>query len=121
MQADEVRFLFAYDRWATQRVLTAFDGVGPAVYGRARTSLASGVSVPSSSTISARRSAGATDYRTPASPPEPELEPLPTIDDLRERWEAEWAAVDAWLPTVTDGFVGYLHEACPCGRCSCTS
>jgi hypothetical protein len=31
--------------------------------------------------------------------PEPELEPLPTIDELRERWEAEWAAIDAWLPT----------------------
>ena len=24
---------------------------------------------------------------------------------LRERWDAEWAAVDAWLPTVTDRFV----------------
>jgi hypothetical protein len=31
--------------------------------------------------------------------PEPELEPLPTIDELRERWEAERAAIDASLPT----------------------
>lgn len=36
----------------------------------------------------------------------PELEPLPTIDELRERWNVEWAAVDGWLPGVTDGFVG---------------
>jgi len=42
--------------------------------------------------------------------PEPEREPLPTIDQLRERWEVEWAAVDAWLPAVTDGFVGHVHE-----------
>jgi ketosteroid isomerase-like protein len=45
--------------------------------------------------------------------PSPELEPLPTIDELRERWDVEWAAVDAWLPTVTDGFVGYVHDGVP--------
>jgi uncharacterized damage-inducible protein DinB len=45
--------------------------------------------------------------------PEPELEPLPTIDELRERWQAEWAAVDAWLPTLTDGFVQYVHDGVP--------
>ena len=45
--------------------------------------------------------------------PEPELEPLPTIDELRERWEAEWAAVDAWLPTLTDDFIEYVHEGVP--------
>ena len=47
------------------------------------------------------------------SGPEPELEPLPSIDDLRDRWDAEWAAVDAWLPTVTDGFVDHIHEGVP--------
>ena len=47
--------------------------------------------------------------------PEPELEPLPTIDELRERWEAEWSAVDAWFPTPTDDYVAYVHEACPSG------
>ena len=38
---------------------------------------------------------------------------MPTIDELRERWDAEWAVVDAWLPTVTDGFVGYVYEGVP--------
>ena len=42
--------------------------------------------------------------------PEPELKPLPTIDELGERREAEWVAVDAWLPTLTDDFVDYVHE-----------
>ena len=45
--------------------------------------------------------------------PEPELDPLPTIDQLREGWELEWTAVDAWRPTVTDGFVGYVHQGVP--------
>ena len=32
MQADEIRFLFAYDRWATRQVLTVLDGLDPAVW-----------------------------------------------------------------------------------------
>ncbi len=42
-----------------------------------------------------------------------EDQPLPPIDQLCELWEAEWAVVDAWLSTLTDGFVGYVYEAVP--------
>src|SRR6266487_4882520 len=52
--------------------------------------------------------ARATDERV-----KPELEPLPTIDELRARWEAEWAAVDPWLQTLSDGFVANAHEGVP--------
>jgi hypothetical protein len=34
MRADEIRFLFAYDRWATRRVLNALGGIDPAVWAR---------------------------------------------------------------------------------------
>jgi uncharacterized damage-inducible protein DinB len=34
MQADQVRFLFAYDRWATKRVLNMLDGLDSAVWER---------------------------------------------------------------------------------------
>jgi uncharacterized damage-inducible protein DinB len=33
------------------------------------------------------------------------------LDRLRR--EAEWAAVDRWLPTLTDDFIGYVHERVP--------
>jgi uncharacterized damage-inducible protein DinB len=42
-----------------------------------------------------------------------ELEPLPTIDELRARWEAEWATVDAWLQTLTDGSIANVREGVP--------
>ena len=45
--------------------------------------------------------------------PEPELEPLPTAKELLARWEEEWAATNEWLPTLTDGFVGHVHEGVP--------
>ena len=111
MQADEIRFLFAYDRWATRHVLAVLDGLDPAVWSRANA-------------VGDRGLGGILVHHLGASQrwrigfqsqgddegPEPEREPLPTIDQLRERWEAEWAAVDAWLPTVTDGFVAHVHE-----------
>jgi hypothetical protein len=34
MLADEIRFLSAYDRWATRQVLTVLDGLDPAVWRR---------------------------------------------------------------------------------------
>jgi len=34
MQADDVRWLFAYDRWATRRVLNVLDGLNPVVWTR---------------------------------------------------------------------------------------
>jgi hypothetical protein len=60
MQADEMRFLFAYDRWATRRVLTVLGGLDPAVWTRTHVFGERGWA-PSSTTTSAPRSAGATD------------------------------------------------------------
>ena len=37
----------------------------------------------------------------------------PVHPAVRERWELEWAAVDAWLLTLTDDFVAYVHEGVP--------
>jgi uncharacterized damage-inducible protein DinB len=114
VEADEIRSLFAYDRWATRRVLAVLDGLDSAEWSR-------------SHVVGDRGLGGILVHHLGASQrwrigletqgadegPEPELEPLPTIDELRERWHAEWVAVDAWLPTLTDGLVQYVHEGVP--------
>jgi uncharacterized damage-inducible protein DinB len=114
MQPDEIRLLFAYDRWATQRVLAALDGRDPAVWTRPNT-----VGDRNLGSILVHHLGASQRWRISLQTqggddgPEPELEPLLTIDELRERWEAEWPLVDAWLPTLTDGFLGYVHDGVP--------
>ncbi len=112
MQVDEVRWLFAYDRWATGRVLSALDGREPDAWTRAHA-----VGDRSLGDVLIHHLGASQRWRNgfqdTGEEPEPEAEPLPTIDELRDRWEAEWAAVDVWLPTVTEGFVGHVHEGVP--------
>ncbi len=115
MQADEIRALFAYDRWATRRVLDVLDGLDPAVWDRTDTVGERGLG-----SILVHHLGASLRWRTQFQAQgdavemrQLELEPLPTIDELRELWEAEWATVDAWLPTVTDGFVGYVYDGVP--------
>ena len=100
MHADEVRFLFAYDRWATRQVLSVLDGLDPAVWTRTDVVGERGLGAILVHHLGAsqRWRIGFETQGTDEGP-EPELEPLPTIDELRERWEAEWIAVDTWLPT----------------------
>jgi uncharacterized damage-inducible protein DinB len=112
MQADEIRFLYAYDRWATRRVLGVLDGVDDDLW--------------TSTDVVGERGLGGIlvhqlgahqrwrhGFQETGESPEPEEEPLPTIDELRARWDDEWRAVDAWLPTLTDGFIAYVHEGVP--------
>lgn len=115
MQVDEIRWLFAYDRWATRRVLAVLDGLDPAVWTRPNAvgdrslgdSLVHHLGASQRWRMQFEAQGDAGEMR------DLEDEPLPTIDQLRELWEAEWAAVDAWLPTVTDGFVGYVFDGVP--------
>ena len=111
MQADEIRFLFAYDRWATQRVLEALEGVDPAIWTQPNAVGDRGLGGILIHHLGAsQRWRVALESQGDSEGPEPENEALPTISELGERWEAEWVATDAWLPTLTDGFVGHLHE-----------
>ena len=114
MRADEIRFLFGYDRWATQRVLNALDGLDPAVWARSDVVGDRGLgSILVHQLGSSQRWRILFEGRAPDEGVKLELEPLPTIDELRERWAGEWVAVDAWLQTLTDGFVANVHEGVP--------
>lgn len=114
MQADEVRFLFEYDRWATRRLLGVLDSLDPALWSRTDVVGERGLGTILVHHLGAsqRWRVGLETQGTDEGP-EPELEPLPTIEEFRERWEAEWAALDAWLPTLTDDVVSYVHEGVP--------
>ena len=114
MQADEIRFLFAYDRWATRRVLAALETLDPAVWSRAHDVGDRGLGDILVHHLGAsQRWRIGLETQGADEGPEPELDPLPTIDELRERWRAEWVAVDAWVSTWTDGLVEYVHDGVP--------
>lgn len=112
MQPDEVRFLFAYDRWATRRVLDVLDGVDPALWTRTDVVGERGLGGILVHHLGASQR-WRNSFQQTSESPEPEDEPLPTVAELRERWNAEWEAVEEWLPTVTDGFIAYVHEGVP--------
>lgn len=112
MRADEIRFLFAYDRWATRRVLAVLDGLDPTVWTRTNVVDERGLGAILVHHLGASQRWRLAFQEIDESPA-PERDALPTIDRFRDRWDVEWTAVDAWLPTVTDGFVGYVHNGVP--------
>src|SRR5574338_1114653 len=114
MQADEIRWLFAYDRWATRRVLDALDGVDSDLWARS-----DAVGERGLGTILVHHLGTSQRWRIGLASrgqedgPYPERDPLPTAQELRERWSAEWQAVDEWLPSLTDEFVAYVFDGVP--------
>jgi uncharacterized damage-inducible protein DinB len=114
MQGDQVRFLFAYDRWATKRVLNMLDGLDAAVWERANVvdeRGLGGILVHQLGATQRWRTAFATQGE--GQGPRPEDEPLLSIAELRNRWEGEWAATDACLETLEDRFSSYAWEGVP--------
>lgn len=114
MQADDIRWLFAYDRWATLRVLNVLDGLDPAVWTRTDVVGDRGLGAILVHHLGASmrwrisfETQGEEEGRVL------EREPLPTIHGLRDLWQAEWTAVDDWLPTVTDGFLAHVFDGVP--------
>jgi uncharacterized damage-inducible protein DinB len=114
MLAEEVRFLFAYDRWATRKVLGMLDGIDHDLWSRPNAVGDRGLGGILVHQLGAAQR-WRTGFQTQGTGEMPllEKEPLPTVEGLREWWEAEWAVVDAWLPTVTDEFVALVFEAVP--------
>jgi uncharacterized damage-inducible protein DinB len=114
MQADEIRWLFAYDRWATRRLLAVLDDLDPAVWGQTDVVGERGLgSILVHHLGASQRWRIGFQTQGDGESPEPERDQLPTIAEMRERWEAEWSIVDDWLPSVTDGFVAYTFDGVP--------
>ena len=114
MRADEIRFLFGYDRWATSKILGALDGIDAAVWGLAGVVGERGLgSILVHHLGSSRRWRKLFEDQPVDDGDRLELQPLLTVDELRARWAEEWSAVDRWLPTLTDDAIADLDEGIP--------
>jgi uncharacterized damage-inducible protein DinB len=108
----EVRDLFAYDRWATERVLAQVDDIDEPTWSRAGVIDERGLGGVLVHMLGAYQrwlhglAGDDGTYR-------PEREPLLSPDELATRWAAEWVAMDAFLETVDDAWLARDDEGVP--------
>jgi len=112
MTIDQIRTLFAFDRWATEKILDVLDGIDEATW-------------TASHVVDERGLGGILVHQLGATQrwrhgfledgvtPRPEREPLPTVDGLRGAWAAEWEAIDAWLAGLDDAWLARDDEGVP--------
>lgn len=109
MQWSDVRFLFDYDRWATRRVLDAAVGVDDATWSSENAIGERGLGAILVHQLGAHQRwrlgiSGSSEV------PNPELEPLPSLAALRDRWEQEWRDLDTFLEHIDDARLALTHE-----------
>jgi uncharacterized damage-inducible protein DinB len=110
VHADDIRFLFGYDRWATERILAALDDIPAEVWSRGDAVGERGLGSILVHHLGASQRWRHAIQQLEGEPPRPEKEPLLATDELRRRWATEWAAVDAWLPAMDDAFLTHVEE-----------
>ena len=114
MKANEIRFLYAYDRWATRRVLAALDGINSDLWAGTGLVGERGLGqILVHQLGAAQRWRVAFETQGDGEGPRAEDEPLPTIEQLRERWDAEWHAVDDWLASLSEAFIDAQFDGVP--------
>jgi uncharacterized damage-inducible protein DinB len=112
VKASEIRFLFAYDRWGTRRLLNAAQGLDETVWSRRNAVGERGLAGVLVHALGAH-GRWRNGWQGRGDRPRPELESLPNPQDLRDRWEAEWAALDSFLDAVTDQRVDAIWDGVP--------
>lgn len=113
LTADDVRGLFAYDRWATRQVLGVLDGIDESLWGATGVVGDRGLGSILVHMLGAhqRWRTGIADEGDDDGPtPRPEAEPLPDATTLVEWWEAEFVEMDGFLGGLTDGLLAYVHN-----------
>jgi uncharacterized damage-inducible protein DinB len=109
---EEIRDLFAYDRWATERLLGAVDGIDETTWTAAQVIDERGLGGILVHMLGAyqrwRHGLAGDDER-----PRPEQEPLLGPVELRARWATELEAMEAWLATLDDAWLARDDEGVP--------
>lgn len=112
MNLADIRYLFAYDRWATRRVLAVIDDLPEAVWGATGVVGDRGLGA-----ILVHQLGASQRWRLGLSGsdelPRPEREPLPSPDALTGAWAGEWDAIDAWLDGLSDDWLIGQDEGIP--------
>jgi uncharacterized damage-inducible protein DinB len=112
VKAADLRFLFAYDRWGTRRVLNVAVGLEQAEWSRPVVVGERGLGGVLVHTLGAHQR-WRNGWQGRDDRPRPEQEPLLSPDDLRDRWEAEWAALDEYLDGLTDDAADEAWDGVP--------
>ena len=109
MTGDDIRDLFAYERWATERLLAVLPGIDEQTWSATNVVDERGLGGILVHHLGAYQrwwhglAEHPGEYR-------PERRPLPTPEELIEAWRAEWPTADAWLATVDEAFLGRDDE-----------
>lgn len=101
MKIDDIRYLFAYDRWATAKILDRIEGIDEATWsatGVFDERGLGGILVHQLGATQRWRHGLAEDGQTSR----PEKEPLLSPADVRAAWAAEWPAIETWLDGLDD-------------------
>jgi uncharacterized damage-inducible protein DinB len=112
MSLAEIRDLFAFDRWATEKLFRAVDGIDDATWSRAEVideRGLGGILVHMLGAYQRWLHGLAEDGTTPR----PEAEPLPAPAELRRRWEEEWSQMEAFLGRIDEAWLARDDEGVP--------
>lgn len=109
MSIAEIRDLFAYDRWATERLFRAVDGIDEATWSRTAVVDERGLGGILVHMLGAyqRWLHGLLEDGTEHAP---EREPLPPVAEVRRRFEAEWPQMEGLLARIDDDWLARDDE-----------
>jgi uncharacterized damage-inducible protein DinB len=113
MRPTEIKFLFDYDRWATQRLFAQLDGIDSDVWSRTNVVDERGMGGILVHQLGALMRWRHTLQRLETERPRPERGELPRPNALLEQFEAEWAAYEDWSSTMTDDMLDYVVDGVP--------
>ncbi len=115
MRIEDLRFLFGFDRWATNRILEAIErdgGIETAAWSAPNMIDERGLGA-----ILVHQLGATQRWRhglaETGETPRPEKQQLPDPGWLRAAWSAEWSAIDAWLATLDDDWLAREDNGVP--------